>query len=238
MRNTTNHVSMSSEIFSVYALESIRNVVSETPDTGELLMAFILSNIVYLNDSALFMMASLMESEVQSCSNDFDYDWLCNHGWVSFSDRLTGEKEFRVKALSSVTERMRMYDEAKSVMVDNTLNISNEIFDAFAEAALKQAVSKEIGLSELVMAVIDANIQNLGDGALFKMASFMERSIQPTGNNNDDDWVYSHGWTEFSNHLIHEKENRKASFHAEKEFTSDSEEYPDAFLSGGEDSYE
>ena len=52
MRNTTNHVSMSSEIFSVYALESIRNVVSETPDTGELLMAFILSNIVYLNDSA------------------------------------------------------------------------------------------------------------------------------------------------------------------------------------------
>ena len=43
MRNTTNHVSMSSEIFSVYALESIRNVVSETPDTGELLMAFILS---------------------------------------------------------------------------------------------------------------------------------------------------------------------------------------------------
>ena len=209
MRNTTNHVSMSSEIFSVYALESIRNVVSETPDTGELLMAFILSNIVYLNDSALFMMASLMESEVQSCSNDFDYDWLCNHGWVSFSDR-----------------------------VDNTLNISNEIFDAFAEAALKQAVSKEIGLSELVMAVIDANIQNLGDGALFKMASFMERSIQPTGNNNDDDWVYSHGWTEFSNHLIHEKENRKASFHAEKEFTSDSEEYPDVFLSGGEDSYE
>ena len=184
------------------------------------------------------MMASLMESEVQSCSNDFDYDWLCNHGWVSFSDRLTGEKEFRVKALSSVTERMRMYDEAKSVMVDNTLNISNEIFDAFAEAALKQAVSKEIGLSELVMAVIDANIQNLGDGALFKMASFMERSIQPTGNNNDDDWVYSHGWTEFSNHLIHEKENRKASFHAEKEFTSDSEEYPDVFLSGGEDSYE
>ena len=182
--------------------------------------------------------ASLMESEVQSCSNDFDYDWLCNHGWVSFSDRLTGEKEFRVKALSSVTERMRMYDEAKSVMVDNTLNISNEIFDAFAEAALKQAVSKEIGLSELVMAVIDANIQNLGDGALFKMASFMERSIQPTGNNNDDDWVYSHGWTEFSNHLIHEKENRKASFHAEKEFTSDSEEYPDVFLSGGEDSYE
>ena len=99
MRNTTNHVSMSSEIFSVYALESIRNVVSETPDTGELLMAFILSNIVYLNDSALFMMASLMESEVQSCSNDFDYDWLCNHGWVSFSDRNECVCTTKLKAL-------------------------------------------------------------------------------------------------------------------------------------------
>lgn len=230
MRNTTNHVSMSSEIFSVFALESIRNVVSETPDTGELLMAFILSNIVYLNDSALFMMASLMESEVQSCSNDFDYDWLCNHGWVSFSDRLTEEKEARAKALSSATERMRMYDAATSVMVDDTLNISDDIFATFAWAALKQAVTKDTGLSELVMAVIDANIQNLSEGTLFNMASFMENIVQPTGNDYDDHWFYAHGWTEFSNHLTVEKGNRKASFRAENGLNSDSEEFPSEFI--------
>ena len=197
MRNTTNHVAMSSEIFSVFALEAI---------------------------------TSLMESEVQSCSNDFDYDWLCNHGWVSFSDRLTEEKEARAKALSSATERMRMYDAATSVMVDDTLNISDDIFATFAWAALKQAVTKDTGLSELVMAVIDANIQNLSEGTLFNMASFMENIVQPTGNDYDDHWFYAHGWTEFSNHLTVEKGNRKASFRAENGLNSDSEEFPSEFI--------
>lgn len=230
MRNTTNHVAMSSEIFSVFALEAIRYTVSEAPDIGELLMASISPSISYLNDGALFMMASLMESEVQSCSNDFDYDWLCNHGWVSFSDRLTEEKEARAKALSSATERMRMYDAATSVMVDDTLNFSNDIFATFAWAALKQAVTKDTGLSELVMAVIDANIQNLSEGTLFNMASFMENIVQPTGNDYDDHWFYAHGWTEFSNHLTVEKGNRKASFWAENGLNSDSEEFPSEFI--------
>ena len=209
MRNTTNHVAMSSEIFSVFALEAIRYTVSEAPDIGELLMASISPSISYLNDGALFMMASLMESEVQSCSNDFDYDWLCNHGWVSFSDR---------------------YDAATSVMVDDTLNISDDIFATFAWAALKQAVTKDTGLSELVMAVIDANIQNLSEGTLFNMASFMENIVQPTGNDYDDHWFYAHGWTEFSNHLTVEKGNRKASFRAENGLNSDSEEFPSEFI--------
>ena len=45
MRNTTNHVAMSSEIFSVFALEAIRYTVSEAPDIGELLMASISPSI-------------------------------------------------------------------------------------------------------------------------------------------------------------------------------------------------
>ena len=44
MRNTTNHVAMSSEIFSVFALEAIRYTVSEAPDIGELLMASIIAD--------------------------------------------------------------------------------------------------------------------------------------------------------------------------------------------------
>ena len=215
MRNTTNHVAMSSEIFSVFALEAIRYTVPEAPDIGELLMASISPSISYLNDGALFMMASLMESEVQSCSCESDYDWLCEHGWLSFSNRLTEEKEARAKALSSATERMRMYDAGTSVMVDDTLNLSNDMFATFAWAALKQAVTKETGLSELVMAVIDANIQNI---------------VQPTGNDYDDHWFDAHGWTEFSNHLTVEKGNRKASFRAENGLNPDSEEFPSEFI--------
>ena len=230
MRNTTNHVAMSSEIFSVFALEAIRYTVSEAPDIGELLMASILPSISYLNDGAVFMMSSLMESEVQSCSCESDYDWLCEHGWLSFSNLLTEEKEARTKSLSSATERMRMYDAATSVMVDDTLNISDDIFATFAWAALKQAVTKDTGLSELVMAVIDANIQNLSEGTLFNMASFMENIVQPTGNDYDDHWFYAHGWTEFSNHLTVEKGNRKASFRAENGLNSDSEEFPSEFI--------
>ncbi len=230
MRNTTNNVAMSSEIFSVFALEAIRYTVSEAPDIGELLMASISPSISYLNDGSLFMMASLMESEVQSCSCESDYDWLCEHGWLSFSNRLSEEKEARAKALSSVTERMRMYDAATSVMVDDTLNLSNDMFATFAWAALKQAVTKETGLSELVMAVIDANIQNLSDGTLFNMASFMENIVQPIGNDYDDHWFYAHGWTEFSSHLTVEKGNRKVSFRAENGLNPDSEEFPSEFI--------
>ena len=230
MRNTTNNVAMSSEIFSVFALEAIRYTVSEAPDIGELLMASISPSISYLNDGSLFMMASLMESEVQSCSCESDYDWLCEHGWLSFSNRLSEEKEARAKALSSVTERMRMYDAATSVMVDDTLNLSNDMFATFAWTALKQAVTKETGLSELVMAVIDANIQNLSDGTLFNMASFMENIVQPIGNDYDDHWFYAHGWTEFSSHLTVEKGNRKVSFRAENGLNQDSEEFPSEFI--------